>query len=70
MSSKNFDLNDFGDEQPAPAIKPGGLAARAMGQQAEPDYLKGLNPEQRAADENTDGPLLVLAGAQPNRCRN
>ena len=35
MSSKNFDLNDFGDEQPAPAIKPGGLAARAMGAQAE-----------------------------------
>ena len=47
MSSKNFDLNDFGDEQPAPAIKPGGLAARALGGQAEPPYLKGLNPEHR-----------------------
>jgi hypothetical protein len=32
MSSKNFDLNDFGDDEPAPAIKPGGLAARAMAQ--------------------------------------
>ena len=30
MSSKNFDLNDFGDDEPAPAMKPGGLAARAM----------------------------------------
>src|SRR5476649_1200555 len=27
------------------------------------DILKGLNPEQRAAVEHVDGPMLVVAGA-------